>query len=146
MPNVVNKVPSYLAEATKKQKYVFFQTLVCLSEIDGQVDEAELDFIKEIAKNNELDDMQLLMDYANAQEVIDSVKMITDRHLAMELIYEMCKLAHVDNVLSDNEIVFIGKIGQAMGIEIEKIEQISNWIIDCMTLTENAKIIFEEEK
>ena len=38
----------------------------------------------------------------------------------------------------------IGKIGLAMGIELEKIEQISNWIIDHVIWLEQAKIIFEE--
>ena len=146
MPNIVNEIPSYLAEATKKQKYVFFQTLICLSKIDGHIDEDEIDFIKEIAKKNELDDMQLLMDYSDAKEVVDSAKIITNRRLAMELVYEMCKLAHIDSMLSDNEVMFIGEVGQAMGIEIKKVEQISNFVIDCMILNDNAKMIFEEEK
>ena len=145
MSDILVKVPSYLAKAAKKQKYVFFQTLICLTQIDGQADEAEIDFIKDIAKNSGLDDMQLLTDYESANEVIDSVKIINDRHLAIELIHEMCKLAHVDSSLSDNEVIFIGKIGRALNIEIEKIEQISNFVIDCITLNENAKIIFEEK-
>ena len=146
MPNFVKEVPSRLAEATKKQKYVFFQTLICLAKIDGYADDDEIDFIKRIAKKNEIDDMQLLMDYTDDKEVIDNVKIITGRHLAIELVYEMCKLAHVDSTLSDNEVMFIGKIGRSMGIEIEKVEQISNFVIDCMILDENARIIFEEEK
>lgn len=146
MSDILNEIPSYLATATKKQKYVFFQTLICLAQIDGHTDETEIDFIKDIARKNELDDMQLLTDYASNQEVIDSVKIISDRHLAIELIYEMCKLAHVDSALSDNEIMFIGKIGRSLGIDIDKIEQISNFVIDLLTLNDNAKIIFEEEK
>jgi len=31
-------------------------------------------------------------------------------------------------------------------LEIEKIEQISNWVIDRIIWLEQAKIIFEEEK
>ena len=146
MPNISINASSALKEASKKQKYMFFQALMCLAEIDGQADEAEIDFIKDMAKDNALDDMQLLTDYADSAEIVDGIKIITDTHLAMELICEMCKLAHVDNVLSDNEIMFIGKIGQAMGVDIEKIEQISDWVLDCMTLNENAKIIFEEQR
>ena len=57
----------------------------------------------------------------------------------------MCMLAHVDNILSDEETLFIGKIGLALGVEIEKIEQISNWIIDRIIWLEQAKIIFEDD-
>jgi len=31
-----------------------------------------------------------------------------------------------------------------MGVELDKIEQISNWVIDKIILAEEAKIIFEE--
>ena len=73
------------------------------------------------------------------------VAKIKNRHLALELIREMCMLSHVDNVLSDNETLIIGKIGLAMNVELEKIEQISNWIIDHIIWLEQAKIIFEEK-
>ena len=139
-------IPSYLAQASLKQKYAFFQTLVCLSGIDGQTDDEEIAFIETLAKKQGLDDMQLLTDFTDKKEVVDSVKIINNRRLALELVYEMCNLAHVDNVLSDAEVMFIGEIGLAMGIELEKIEQISNWVIDNIILMEKAKIIFEEEE
>ncbi len=62
----------------------------------------------------------------------------------MELIKELCVLAHADDVLTDEETLFIGRVGQAMGVELDKIEQISNWVIDKIILAEEAKIIFEE--
>ena len=62
----------------------------------------------------------------------------------MELVKEMCVLAHADDELSDNEILLIGRIGQAMGIEPKKIEQISQWVIDRLIWVEEGKIIFEE--
>ena len=65
---------------------------------------------------------------------------------ALELIKEMCVLAHADDELSDQETLLIGRVGQAMGVELEKIEQISNWIIDRIIWLEQAKIIFEEVK
>ena len=61
------------------------------------------------------------------------------------MIREMCILSHVDNYLSDSETLFIGQVGLALGIELEKIEQISNWIIDRIIWLEQAKLIFEEE-
>ncbi|MDO4162443.1 MAG: hypothetical protein Q4D80_05530, partial [Pseudomonadota bacterium] len=76
---------------------------------------------------------------------LEHVSKIKNRHLALELIREMCMLSHIDNVLSDNETLIIGKIGLAMNIELQRIEQISNWIIDHIIWLEQAKIIFEEK-
>ena len=42
--------------------------------------------------------------------------------------------------------LIIGKIGLAMGVELSKIEQISNWIIDHIIWLEQAKVIFEEKE
>ena len=49
-----------------------------------------------------------------------------------------------DDELSDEETALIGKVGMAMGIDLDKIEQISNWVIDRLIWLEEAKIIFEE--
>ena len=54
-------------------------------------------------------------------------------------------LAHVDNVLSDEETLFIGKIGRAMNVEMDKIEQISEWVVERLILRAQAKLIFEEK-
>ena len=56
----------------------------------------------------------------------------------------MCVRAHADDELSDEETALIGKVGMAMGIDLDKIEQISNWVIDRLIWLEEAKIIFEE--
>lgn len=80
------------------------------------------------------------------EEVVNAVKVIDNRRAALELIKEMCVLAHADDELSDQETLLIGRVGQAMGVELEKIEQISNWIIDRIIWLEQAKIIFEEVK
>ncbi len=76
--------------------------------------------------------------------IIEEVKKIKNRRVALELIKELCVLAHADDVLTDEETLFIGRVGQAMGVELDKIEQISNWVIDKIILAEEAKIIFEE--
>ena len=58
------------------------------------------------------------------------------------LIKEMCMLAHADDELSDSETLLIGKVGEAMGVSLEKIQQISNWVIDRIIWLERGKLIF----
>ena len=54
-------------------------------------------------------------------------------------------LAHADQDLSDEEILFIGRVAEVLGIEIKKVEQISSWVIDYYILQEQSRMIFESE-
>lgn len=145
MSEINNILPSYLSQANQTEKNAFFKVLICLANIDENFDEEELSFIKAAAKTQGIENLEELYNYGSPEKVIEQVKVIRNRHLAMELIREMCILSHVDNYLSDSETLFIGQVGLALGIELEKIEQISNWIIDRIIWLEQAKIIFEEE-
>ena len=137
-------LPSYLDAATLEEKRAFFEALMAVAGADGSYDNDELKFITEAALSHGVENLQKIMECQDAEKVLKNVAQIKNRHLALELIREMCLLSHVDNLLSDNETLMIGKIGLAMGIELEKIEQISNWIIDHIIWLEQAKIIFEE--
>ena len=130
-------LPSYLDEAKPEEKQAFFEALLALASADGGCDSDELEFI--------IENISQILEGQDLEKVLADVAKIKNRHLALELIREMCMLSHVDNVLSDNETLIIGKIGLAMNVELEKIEQISNWIIDHIIWLEQAKIIFEEK-
>ena len=145
MSDISNIVPSYLNDASPEEKEVFFQVLIHLSATDGYTDDLEVDFIKEAAETQGIKNIDELFAVIDEKEILEKVKIIKNRHLALELIKEMCMLSHVDNLLSDEETLFIGKVGIALGVEMEKIEQISNWIIDRIIWLEQAKYIFEEK-
>ncbi len=145
MSDISNIVPSYLDKATAKEKNVFFRVLIHLSASDGHTDETEVNFVKKAAQVHGVKDIDNLFVESNEDDILKEVKIIKNRHLALELIKEMCMLSHVDNLLSDEETLFIGKVGIALGIEMEKIEQISNWVIDRIIWLEQAKYIFEEK-
>lgn len=144
MSELTNILPSYLDKASLQEKIVFFQILLHLAGVDGVTDDNEIEFISKAAQNQGIKSLDELKGYENEEKLLKNVKIIKDRRLAMELIREMCMLSHVDSVLSDEETLFIGKVGITLGIEIEKIEQISNWIIDRIIWLEQAKLIFEE--
>lgn len=140
-----NFLTSHLAKASKEEKEAFFRVLFCLSAADGVTDESEIKYITAAAAKYNLDNLDELLDFKSEDEVIEQAKTIKDKHLAMELIREMCMLSHADSILSDEETLLIGKVGLALGLDIEKIEQISNWIIDRIIWLEQGKIIFEEK-
>lgn len=135
-----------LATLNEDQQIAYLKALSYLSKVDGQVDEAEQEFLKDMAvlhgiSNDRLKD---IMNEEDIEDVIHSVQKITNRRACLELVKDMCVLAHSDDELSDEEVLFIGRVGQAMGVSLDKIEQISKWIIDRIIWLEEAKIIFEE--
>ena len=137
-----------LSQLTENQKVAFMKAYSRLASADGYLDENELAFIRNMAEIYGIPDKRVdeILKIDNDDEVVEAVKVIDNRRAALELIKEMCVLAHADDELSDEETLLIGRVGQAMGIELEKIEQISNWIIDRIIWLEQAKIIFEEVK
>ena len=137
-----------LKQLTEDQKVAFMKAFSRLAGADGHLDEDELAFIRSMARIYGISDKRVdeILKIDSDEEVVNAVKVIDNRRAALELIKEMCVLAHADDELSDQETLLIGRVGQAMGVELEKIEQISNWIIDRIIWLEQAKIIFEEVK
>lgn len=137
-----------LSKLTEDQKVAFMKAFSRLAGADGHLDEDELAFIRSMARVYGISDKRVdeILKIDSDEEVVNAIKVIDNRRAALELIKEMCVLAHADDELSDQETLLIGRVGQAMGVELEKIEQISNWIIDRIIWLEQAKIIFEEVK
>lgn len=136
----------YLASMNEDERVVFLKTLAKLAMSDGEFDDEEKLFIREMAlvlgvPENRYEEIKAK---ATDDEIVDGAKVIRDRKKAMELVKEMCLLANSDGDLSDREVLLIGRVGQAMGLELEKIEQISQWVVDRIIWLEEGKIIFEK--
>lgn len=142
--NTDNK--SFVTQMSEEEKIIFLKILVALARCDNDFDNEEKAFIKDSAivfglTKEHVD--EILAPMSN-DEVIESASKITNRQAALQLVKEACLLANSDGNLSDDEIVLIGKIGQAMNIELEKIEEISQWVVDRIVWLERGKIIFEQ--
>ena len=136
---------SYTTAMTKEQKLIFLKALIALAKTDNKVDEDEKDFLKGMSLVFNLPQEDIDIKHIPSEdEVVDMVKVIKDRKLAMNLIKEMCMLANFDGDMSDEEIVLIGRVGEAMGLSVDKIQDISQWVIDRIVLQERGKIIFEQ--
>ena len=135
-----------MLDLSEEARIAYLKAFTRLAKADGNFDDNEQAFIKTLIRKYGLsaDKTDEIINSSDDAEVIEGVKIIKDRRIALELIKELCVLAHADDELSDEETILIGRVGQAMGISLDKIEQISNWVIDKIILAEEAKIIFEE--
>lgn len=127
------------------EKLFFIKALSRLAYVDSKASNEEKEFIKQLYNSFNLQNYSLDEITASTDEqIIAEAKQITNRQTAMELIKEMCMLANSDGDLSERETLFIGQMGIAMNLELEKIEQISRWVIDRIIWLEEGKIIFEK--
>lgn len=135
-----------ISQLSEEQKIAFLAAFAKLAAADGKVDDGEKDFIRDAALTYGLPENRVEEIWKNRSlsELLNLVKIIDNRQAALLLIKEMCFLAHADEKLSDNETLLIGQIGEALGVDLDKIQQISNWVIDRIIWLERGKLIFEE--
>ena len=137
---------NYITQLSEDEKITFLQALTHLARIDGNFEDEEKNFIKDLAivfgiSKNKAD---IVLQQLSDAELLQKASQIKNRQAALQLIKECCLLANSDGDLSEHEVVLIGKLGQAMGVELEKIEQISQWVIDRIIWLEQGKLIFEQ--
>lgn len=137
---------NYITQLSEDEKITFIQTLTLLARIDNNFEEEEKIFIQDLAIifGISKDKAPIVLQQISDNELLQKISQIKNRQAALQLIKECCLLANSDGDLSEREIILIGKIGQAMGIELEKIEQISQWVIDRIIWLEQGKLIFEQ--
>ncbi|MBQ9235913.1 MAG: TerB family tellurite resistance protein [Alphaproteobacteria bacterium] len=136
----------YISQMTEQDKIIFLQFLVMLAKIDNHFDEVEKEFITATADNLHIssDKLGAILQTDSADEVIHQASLITNRFVALNIIKEACFLANSDDDLSAEEVTFIGRFGEAMGVEPQTVEAISQWVIDYLIWQEQGKIIFEQ--
>lgn len=140
-----NNDDNYIAGMSEQDKITFLKVLTVLAKSDDSFDETQKERIEDTAIlfGISADKIPAILQEESQEETIKKASEIKNRRVALALIREACFLANSDGDLKDEEILYIGKIGEAMGLDLEKIEQISQWVIDHIILQAQKKIIFE---
>lgn len=139
------EINQFVLKLKEEHKIIFLKALAFLANIDGVIDPEEIKYIKDAAEKYGIAQPEKIFDPVSETEILKEIKKLNNRRICLELLKELFILGHSDSCLSDDETLFIGNAGLTMGIEIEKIEQINNWIIDKFIWLEQGKIIFEDE-
>ncbi len=136
----------YIELLSEDKKIAFMIALAHIGHSDNNFDEDEKAFIKATASMIGIgnDKLGAVVKAYSDKEVVEIVKTINDRRAALELIREMCTIAHEDGDLSDEETISIAKIGLAMGVDLDKIEEISKWVIEGLIWRDEGQLIFEK--
>ena len=136
----------FFEDVDLKQRIAFLATIAHLARVDGEFDGDEKQFFVDLAKlyNLTKDDAKEAIRPRSEEDVLSLVRNISDRGFALVLIREMFYLGYEDGDLSDSEILFISKVGMAMNIPLEKMEQISSWVIRGIEWEEEGAEIFSD--
>lgn len=128
------------------QRIAFLAAIAYLARVDGDFDQDEKEFFVDLAKLYMLskDAAKEAIRVRSEEQVLELVKQIEDPGLALVLIREMFYLGYEDGDLSDPEILFISKVGLTLNIPIEKMEQISSWVIRGIDWEEEGADIFSD--
>lgn len=144
--STTNNQKSFIIQMSEEEKIIFLKILISLANADNNFDDNEKAFIKDTALTFGLNKSHIeeILKPVDKKILIQDAAKITNRQAALHLIKEACLLANSDGDLSKEEILFIGQIGQAMNVELEKIEEISQWVIERIIWLEKGKIILEQ--
>lgn len=135
-----------LATLDETQRLTFIKILAKLTAVDGHIDEIEKDFVSDLAIRYGIPSSRMaeIWQETSVDELAKEAEKINNRGAALLLVKEMCMLAHADDELSDEEVFLIGRIGEAMGVSPQKVQDISNWVIERLIWLERGRLIFEE--
>ena len=144
--NYMESQTSYIAQMNEEEKIIFLKILANLACSDGRFGDDEKELINHmtVMMNISTSKMPEILKKETLENLIEEAKHIKNRQVAMHLIKEACLLSNIDGNMSLQEVEYVGKIGLAMGLDLEKIEKISQWVIDHLIWLEEEKAIFEQ--
>lgn len=133
----------FITNASTEEKEAFLTILCTLANLDHEILPEEIKLIEAIAQKMSI---KLEQRFFNVPPELcfKIAHAITTRRLSLELIKYMLALAYTDKNFSDSEGVFIGKMSAVLGVESEKVSEISTWVIDRIIWLEQAVVIFED--
>lgn len=134
-----------LANVEANEKAAFLAVLNHAAHLNGVTD-AEVNFINDIADQFEVTDQEITFasQPRTEDEIIELSLYITNPKTQLNLIKELFFLGYSDGNLSDEEVIFISKLSNALGIADDVLERISQWVIQGIEWQEEGEQLFGE--
>ena len=122
----------YVSTLSIDEKILFLRLIIKIISEDGEIDKYERQFIRNLAKQ-----YQIPMDYADQinapcsfDELIEQAKNCLDRKKSLYLIKELLAVANTDNEFSEDEVDFVVRISEKLGIESDKVVELNQLVLD----------------
>lgn len=122
----------YVSTLSIDEKVLFLRLIIKVISEDGKIDSYERQFIRNLAKQ-----YQIPAEYADKinapsdfDELMKQAQNLLDRPKALYLIKELLAVANTDNEFSEDEVDFVVKVSEKLGIESEKVVELNQLVLD----------------
>lgn len=135
----------YIEELNIEQRIAFLSAVSYVAHADEESlheDEEKYLAITAAVYDIPKDNIIEIMKPKTQEKIISMVKKINDSAIHFTLIREMFTVAHADGDLSDNEIFAIGTIATELGVSMNKVEEISSWVLKGLEWHEEGEKLF----
>lgn len=138
----------YVSSLSIDEKVLFLRLIIKVISEDGQIDSYERQFIRNLAKQ-----YQIPAEYAeqiNApsdfNQLVEQAQNSLDRKKSLYLIKELLAVANTDNEFSEDEVDFVVKISEKLGIESDKVVELNQLVLDRLNWLKRYRQALEIEE
>lgn len=133
-----------LMKLESKEKFSFLQLAHYLARIDNKFGEREIEIILEYCAEMGIENLDSFdMENFNLDNILKDFKSERSKRI---VVLELMILIHIDHSFNINEQILMEKISNSFGINIEDVNDYSQWGKSVAMLYEVAKIFINEEK
>ena len=133
-----------LMKLESKEKFSFLQLAHYLARIDNKFGEREIEIILEYCAEMGIENLDSFdMENFNLDNILKDFKSEASKRI---VILELMILIHIDHSFNINEQKLMEKISSSFGIDLEDVNDYSQWGKSVAMLYEVAKIFINEKK
>ena len=133
-----------LMKLESKEKFSFLQLAHYLARIDNKFGEREIEIILEYCAEMGIENLDSFdMENFNLDNILKDFKSERSKRI---VVLELMILIHIDHSFNINEQILMEKISNSFGLNIEDVNDYSQWGKSVAMLYEVAKIFINEKK
>ncbi|MGD9624290.1 MAG: TerB family tellurite resistance protein [Arcobacter sp.] len=133
-----------LMKLESKEKFSFLQLAHYLARIDNKFGEREEEIISEYCTEMGIENLDSFdMQTFSLDKILNDFKSERSKRI---VILELMILIHIDHSFNINEQILMEKISQSFGIDLDDVNDYSQWGKSVAMLYEVAKIFINEKK
>ena len=133
-----------LMKLESKEKFSFLQLAHYLARIDNKFGEREIEIILEYCAEMGIENLDSFdMENFNLDNILKDFKSERSKRI---VVLELMILIHIDHSFNINEQILMEKISNSFGIDLEDVNDYSQWGKSVAMLYEVAKIFINEKK
>ncbi|MBR1398682.1 MAG: DUF533 domain-containing protein [Alphaproteobacteria bacterium] len=135
----------YVSLLSDEEKVLFLRLIIKIIGSDGQIDDVEKQFIRELAKQYRIpaEFGEQIHAPCETEELFAQAEQMLDRRKSLYLIKELLSVANTDNDFSENEIDFVINIANRLKIEDDKVVAINQLVIERLNWLNRYQEIME---